>query len=216
MSQSAFRTLPVRVAVAVVAIPAILWLTFQGGYLFAILVAGISTISLFEFYVLAERKGAAPLRRLGLIFGALTTLSFLYDRWHLDAFRVFERAGISPSMPSQLQFLLVVLLLFLLASLLTELFRQKGSPFLNLGSTIAGVAIISLFFGTLIGLREVFVFGFPAHMFAGKGIEGALDAETVDFWGEPPLRPSLHRSGCVTRQHILSGYRSVATSCSNA
>lgn len=183
MSQSSFGTLPKRVAVAAVAIPIILWVTLQGGYWFGIMIASISAIALLEFYVLSERKGASPLRFVGLLFGPLVTLGFLYDRWHLDFFRILERAGSPVAMPNQLQFLLIVFLLFLLTTLLVELFRQRGSPFANIGSTVSGVAIISLCFGTLIGLREVFTFGFPAHKFASMGVEGALDTDTVNLWG---------------------------------
>jgi phosphatidate cytidylyltransferase len=56
--------------------------------------------------------------------------------------------------------------LFLPLLLLIELFRNRGSAFLNLGSTVLGVFYVSFFFGSLIGLRELFVAGdFPFHRF---------------------------------------------------
>jgi len=84
---------------------------------------------------------------------------------------------------SQLQFLLVVLLVFLLAVLLIELFRQKGSAILNASTTVAGVCIISLFFGTLIHVRELFPFGFPVHKFFPTSYAGDAELALISRWG---------------------------------
>ena len=54
-----YENLTARVLVALVAIPLILWLTMLGGYYFFFLIAVISTLTLYEFYGLAETKGAA-------------------------------------------------------------------------------------------------------------------------------------------------------------
>ena len=62
-----FKNLTLRVLVALVAIPIILWLTMLGGYFFFFfLIAVISSLALYEFYGLAEAKGAAPLKTLGI------------------------------------------------------------------------------------------------------------------------------------------------------
>ncbi len=166
MTTSRFGGLPTRVAVAAVAIPTIIWVTMEGGYLFFAFVSLISGLSLYEFYRLAEQKGAFPLKTAGLLAGFVVNGSFVYERLQVDMFSYFEARGIQLSMFSQLQFLLVVLLLFILVVLLIGLLRQKGSPTLNLGTTVLGVVFISLFYGTLISTRELFPTDFlPTNSF---------------------------------------------------
>jgi phosphatidate cytidylyltransferase len=95
----------------------------------------------------------------------------------------FEERGVRLSMFSQLQFLLVVLLVFLLLVLLIELFRTKGSPTLNAATTVFGVAVISLFFGTLISIRELFPYGFPVPKFFQVGFADEVQMNTITRWG---------------------------------
>jgi len=183
MEQSRFGSLPTRVAVAVVAIPVIVWTAMQGSYVFFALVAMISGISLYEFYTLAEKKGAYPLKTLGIAGGFVVNGAFLYERLQVELFSFFEARGIRLSMFSQLQFLMVVLLVLLLLVLLIELFRTKGSPTLNAAVTVFGVTIISLFFGTLISLRELFPYGFPVPKFFQVGFADEVQFATISRWG---------------------------------
>ena len=183
MDSSKFSSLPKRVAVAVPAIAVIIWMSMLGGYYFFCLIALFSGVALFEFYGLAEKKGAFPLKVLGLTAGFIVNGSFIYERSQVELFSWFETRGIRLSMFSQLQFLLVVLLVFLLAVLLTELFRQKGSGMLNAATTVVGVCIISLFLGTLIYVRELFPFGFPVHKFFPTSYAGDAELATISRWG---------------------------------
>ncbi|HXG39162.1 MAG TPA: phosphatidate cytidylyltransferase [Bacteroidota bacterium] len=182
-SSSPYSTLPTRVMVALVAIPLILWAAFQGGYWFFALVALISGFSLWEFYLLAERKGVAPLKLIGLIFGLLVNFAFVYERAQIDLYRFFEGMGIRLSMFSQLQLLLVLELVFVVLVLLVELFRHKGSPLLNIGTTVLGVVTISLFFGTLIAIRELFPYGFPVYKFFPSALAQEQSLEQINRWG---------------------------------
>lgn len=183
MTTSPFASLPARVVVALIAIPAILWVILQGGYWFFAFIAGLSSLALVEFYGLTVAKGAYPLKAVGIVAGLLVNGSFLYERAHLQLFAALSSLGLEPSMFSQLQFQLVVLLLFLCVVLLSELFRTKGSPIVNAGATVSGVLFIALFFGTLIGIRELFPYGFPVYKFRellpADGSERAL----IDHWG---------------------------------
>jgi len=183
MEQSPFRSLPTRVAVAVCAIPLIVWAAMVGGYFFFGLVALISGLALYEFYVLAEKKGAYPLKTLGIVAGFVVNGAFLYERLQVELYTFFERQGIRLSMFSQLQFLLVVLLCFLLLVLLVELFRSKGSPTMNAATTVFGVVMISLFFGTLISTRELFPYGFPVPKFFQTGFADEVQQATISKWG---------------------------------
>lgn len=183
MSSHPFQSLPVRIAVAAVAIPVILWLTWMGGYWFFGFIVLLSSLSLYEFYVLLEKKGGRPLKTVGLAGGALLTGAFLYDRVQGDLFRLLESWGLRLAMFSMDQYVLALVLLLTVLILLIELFRTEGSPFFNAGGTVLGLLMIPLFFGTLVGLREVFVFGFPAHLFVSDTHPLGPDAATRDWWG---------------------------------
>jgi len=179
-----FEGLSTRVLVALIAIPLILWLTMLGGYFFFFLVAVISSLTLYEFYGLAESKGAAPFKTLGIIFGVIINAVFVYERFQVNIYQfVFYHFNIHLSMFSQHQLLSVVLLKFLLLTMLIELFRTKGSPILNIATTISGVLIISLCFGTLIFLRELFPYGFPVYKFFASGYINDLQLAQINRWG---------------------------------
>lgn len=181
---SRFDKLGKRVLVAAVAIPAITWLSMAGGYYFFLLIAVLSSIALHEFYRLMEIRGASPLKAIGMVTGALVNGAFVYEKIQVDVFQFFSERGIQLRMFSQLQFLLVIELVFVVVILAVELFRKKGSPSQNLGTTMLGVFSISLFFGTLIGLRELFSFGFPVHRYLGSAFFANQDQlEVVHRWG---------------------------------
>ena len=178
-----FASLPKRVAVAAVAIPAILWLAMLGEYPFFALIVVLSSLALHEFYRLAERKGAFPLKTVGLVAGLAVNAACIYERLQLDVFQFFADRGIHLSMFSQYQFLSVILLVFVLLVALLELFRTKGSSLMNLGSTVAGVLCISLCFGTLVLMRELFPYGFPVHRFFSVSMASDDQLAQVNRWG---------------------------------
>jgi phosphatidate cytidylyltransferase len=136
-----------RVLTAIVAIPIIFWLCVTGGWWFFAFVSLLSVIGLWEFYSLAEAKGAYPLKHLGVVAVLTINLSFFS----------FGKEGIfSMFNPIAQQFLILALLSVILMGLF-ELFRNKGSAINNLSQTLFGVFYVGLFFGTLIGIREFFV-----------------------------------------------------------
>ena len=73
--------------------------------------------------------------------------------------------------PTQAQLLVIVLILSVLAMAITELFTNRGPAIAGITSTLTGILYVSLFFGTFIGLREIFVQGdFPAYRWIpGRG-----------------------------------------------
>jgi phosphatidate cytidylyltransferase len=154
-----------------------------GSYMFFGFVAIISAVALYEFYAMAEKKGAYPLKTLGILGGFVVNGAFMYERIQVEMYSFFEERGVRLSMFSQLQFLLVVLLVFLLLVLLMELFRTKGSATLNAATTVFGVAVISLFFGTLISIRELFPYGFPVPKFFQVGFADEVQLNTITRWG---------------------------------
>jgi len=159
-----------RVLTAVVAIPVILVICNAGGIYFFAFVAIASAVALYEFYRLTKAKGAQPLVALGILSGFFVNLSFYRSRIlsHLDS--LLGDSAIP--FPSQAQFLLITLLVSVFAMGLVELFRNKGSAILNLSTTIFGVLYISLFFGTFIGIRELFTpMDFPMLQYNQTSVE---------------------------------------------
>lgn len=119
----------------------------------------------------------------GLLIGFLVNLSFIYERLQIDVYSMFLSYGIRLSMFAQYQFLLVIILIFLLGSLFIELFFDRGSAILNFGSTVAGVLMISLFLGTFIFLRELFPYGFPVSKFFPNAMTTEEQLRQIVRWG---------------------------------
>ncbi len=178
--------LTLRILVAAVAIPLILLLSIVGGYPFFSFVAVISGIVLFEFYGLAKAKGINPHVVVGTVFGLCINAVFIFDRLKYAVLAAFEPAGVAIPLPTMAQLLLIVMLVFVPLVLMVELFRKKDSALLNVGMTILGVCYVSLFLGSLIGLRELFVPGdFPVYRYFDViGVHVPQDVvATVDRWG---------------------------------
>jgi phosphatidate cytidylyltransferase len=144
-----------RIVTAAVAIPIILFLCMKGGILFFLFVAVASAMALIEFYSLVQSKGAKPLVILGVISGVFINLAF-YNMKLLELITGVLGVNSVP-FPTSSQFLLITLLFSIAIFGLVELFRNNGSAIVNLSTTIMGVLYISLFFGTFIGIRELFI-----------------------------------------------------------
>jgi len=183
VTSSAFQSLPRRVGVAAIAIPLIIAAAMAGGHWFFAFVALISGLSLYEFYNLAERRGAFPQKSVGIVAGFIVNLAFTYERLQVDVYSYFSDMGIHLAMFSQMQFLLFVLLIFLMVVLMVELFRTKGSPTVNSATTVLGVLMISLFYGTLISTRELFPYGFPVFKFFETGFADDIQMAMIERWG---------------------------------
>jgi len=178
--------LAVRVLVAVVGIPLIIALTMAGDFWFVCFVLLVSSLALFEFYRLAEGKGMAPQVGTGMVFGLFVTLTFFHGRLQMLLLAFLHARGMSAPLPSMSQTVLILSLVFLPLLLLIELFRNRPGALGNFSTTVAGVGYVSLFFGTLIGLRELFIPGdfpisayFPVH---GPDVPDAV-VQTVYGWG---------------------------------
>ena len=157
-----------RVLVGVVAIPVIVVLCLAGGPYFFGFIAIVSAVALREFYGLAAAKGAKPLLAAGIIAGFVINLSF-FVQW-----------------PMHPPLFVVTMIVAMVLCLLWELFRNDGSPLLNLSATFLGLLYVSLFFGTLIGIRELFVPGAAplARVLAMGAIpSGSADTAQIHRWG---------------------------------
>lgn len=128
-----------RVIVALIAIPIAIFIIFLGGWIFNIVVLGITIITLWEYYKIAEKKQAFPNKFIGIFFGGILILIISY-------FPLIQ-AGI---------YLNYILMIFGLIVLISELWRKKPNINLNISTTISGVLYISLSFSFLILLRHLF------------------------------------------------------------
>jgi phosphatidate cytidylyltransferase len=172
-----------RVLTAVVAIPLIILCCMAGGLYFFLFVAAASALALIEYYHLAAAKGAKPMVALGVAAGFCVNLAFYHSKLQTFVVGIFDARGLSVPFPSQSQLLLIVILVMVALFSLVELFRNDGSALLNLATTLLGVFYISLFFGTFIGIRELFLASDPpvGHYFSS--LLGVTDPEAVYRFG---------------------------------
>ncbi len=154
--------LTIRVLVAGVGIPVIVGATMAGGFWFVGLILLISSLALAEFYRLAGLKGMAPQVGTGIVFGLCVAISFFHARLQMLLLTFLHAHALSAPLPSMAQTVLILLLVFIPVILGIELFRNVPGAIANMAATVAGVLFIPLFFGALIGLRELFIPGdFP-------------------------------------------------------
>jgi phosphatidate cytidylyltransferase len=122
-----------RVAVAVVAIPLLVYLILQGGWYFFALVAIITVVGQWEFYNLAKQKESLS----QIVPGILLTLIMLYS----------IQAGVDYLLIGSAFIVLIVIFSY-------EMFRNKSSAILNISTTMAGVIYPAVFLATLLFLRN--------------------------------------------------------------
>lgn len=175
-----------RILVALVGIPLIIFLSLHGGILFFLFISLLSAVGLHEYYALAAGKNAKPMKLLGIAGGFLVNLSFYYQPLKDLIVSFAHDAGSPIPYPSQTQIFFILTLFLVLTAMVTELFRNRGSVIVNVATTLSGILYVSVFFGTLIGLRELFVpADFPmGRYFAvpGSYLDPALASE-VYRWG---------------------------------
>ena len=135
-----------RIFVALFGIPAILVLTFLGGWFFFSLILIISFVAQLEFYEMQRKKNFQPQRLNGMIAGVLLLLGIQTAEW--------EIIGIV------LVFMLMIILAF-------EMIRHHTNVSLNIGVTLVGIMYIPLFLGTLIYTKSYVDNTFSGIPYAG-------------------------------------------------
>lgn len=123
-----------RIIVALIAIPIILVACIYGEIPFLIFVTGISVISFWEFSQMVKNKNA----HVNLVVGLIAILFIVLNAYF--SFVDFSILTVS---------IAVILLL-------VELFRNKDSAIINVGSTLLGVFYLGLFSSTIVLIREYF------------------------------------------------------------
>lgn len=182
----AVNNLARRIAVAVVGIPLILWLTLEGGVWFFLLVTVISSLGLLEFFRMAGARGVSPQKGAGLVLGLAINAAFFFNRLQYPLLELADRAGFGLPLPTMPQLFLMLFLVGVPCVLLLELFRNRPGAGMNIATTLFGVCYVPLFLGSLIGLRELFVpADFPVYLhFDLHGLAVPPEVrDTIYAWG---------------------------------
>jgi len=124
----------IRIIVSAIAIPAIVLACYFGNFYFFIFALGIGVVSYYEFWSIVKNKDINANLIVGILsVGLLITNTF---KNFIDIYPL--------------------LILILIVLTITELFRNKGSAILNLGSTLLGVLYFGLFASALVAIREFY------------------------------------------------------------
>ncbi len=122
-----------RIVVAVLAIPVFVCCTLAGGWYFFVLIETLVAVGAWESLSLARRKGAQPQMILGIFFSILPGFLFHYE-----------------AMP----FVLPLVLAATVLVLGVELFRNNGSPWVNVVGTLFPIWYVGFLLASLILLRS--------------------------------------------------------------
>lgn len=145
-----------RVLVALVAIPLIVLVGMLGGWPFYGLIMLVAVLGLREFYLLMSAKGAYPQPVTGHVLGVIVVTTFFWNKFRLLLELAAEPLGFGHVALSDEQVFLACLLAGVPVVLVVELYRRRVSAVLNAATTLFGVMYVSLFLGSLVGLRELF------------------------------------------------------------
>lgn len=120
-----------RILTALVAIPLVLFVTYAGGWIFALMVLVAAVVAQHEFYALARNGGARPFVAAGLVAGGAAVLAPIADLAVVVAGASI--VGVVLALPFVLE-------------------REK--PLLDLSVTLGGVFYPSLMLATATALRS--------------------------------------------------------------
>ena len=127
-----------RIIVSVIAIPAIVAACYFGKYYFFAFVLGIGIISYYEFWSIVRNKDINANLIVGIIsVGVIITNSYKSFIAHYP---------------------LLIIILLLLTTI--ELFRNKNSAIITLGTTLLGILYFGMFASTLLSIREFYQFNY--------------------------------------------------------
>ena len=126
-----------RTLINVIGIPAILFLLWQGGTVFALFIFLVMIIGLDEFYRMNTNERQTPVKVTGYIF---TGLMAAYYFW-LPAITLLQ--GLS------------LLACFIIITLFIEMGRDKLNPTRNMGITVLGIMYVPVLLGSVIALRNL-------------------------------------------------------------
>lgn len=123
-----------RIIVSVIAIPAIVLACYFGEYYFFAFVLGIGIISYYEFWLFVKNKDI----NANLISGIISVGMIITN-----------------SYKSFIEYYPLLITILLLLTFI-ELFRNKNSAIINLGTTLLGILYFGFFASALLSIRELY------------------------------------------------------------
>ena len=126
-----------RTLINVIGIPAILFLLWRGGPMFALFIFLVMMIGIDEFYRMNTNERQTPVKVTGYI---LTGLMAAYYFW-LPVITLLEG--------------LLLLACFIIISLFIEMGRDKLNSTRNIGITVLGIMYVPVLLGSVIALRNL-------------------------------------------------------------
>ena len=126
-----------RTLINVIGIPAILFLLWRGGPMFALFIFLVMMIGIDEFYRMNTNERQTPVKVTGYI---LTGLMAAYYFW-LQVLTLLEG--------------LLLLACFIIISLFIEMGRDKLNSTRNIGITVLGIMYVPILLGSVIALRNL-------------------------------------------------------------
>lgn len=127
------KDLPVRLAVAAVGIPLLIFCVLKGGIYFFLIAVIISVFGQWELYQMLKSKAVQAQLIPGILLGLTLLMAVSF--------------GLKTS-------IIVFALLLILYIFSSEMFRNHGSANLNIAGTLQGVIYPSLFLAVLLYLRD--------------------------------------------------------------
>ena len=130
-SSRSMSNLTQRILTSLIAAPIVVALAYLGGWAFVALGMIIAVAAQWEFYALSEKAGAAPMKGVGVLLGALAVT------WPMGPYA------------------LPVIIAGLLFLVIAELYRRKEQPLLNASATGFGVFYPAGLVSFIVALRVV-------------------------------------------------------------
>jgi phosphatidate cytidylyltransferase len=131
ISVQALNNLTQRIFTAVIGAAVLLSAVIYGEQTFLLILLLVSSLSLLEFYKLAESDECKPQKILGLIINFVIFLQPVFAQLFFDIY--------------QIDFNIIALIIILpFIIFIRELFKKSGKPLYNIGITMLGIVYISL------------------------------------------------------------------------
>jgi len=130
----AFAQLKSRALVTVIGAPLVIACVILGKIPFMLLTSLILTLSLWEFYKIAQKKEAIPYT----IFSILVALLIIWDMYFYWA-----------------QHFLIITTLYLVIISIFQLRQTKGSQIINLSTSLWGIAFVGILISFFVGIRQL-------------------------------------------------------------
>ncbi|MCB0284367.1 MAG: phosphatidate cytidylyltransferase [Calditrichae bacterium] len=127
------KELLLRVAVAIIGIPLLVFLIWKGGWYFFALILIISLAGQYEFYILARQKESYALIFPGFILTVII--------------HTLSQIGYNRDLTAMALAVLIIMFAY-------EMFRNKESAFLNTSATMVGVVYPGIFLAPLLVIRN--------------------------------------------------------------